>query len=478
MYYRLKPGIKLRGWKFLPYAIVDGVRGEAAFISRAMFDAAELCNGLVDFDLPVFPEAVRDGLDRLVEAGVVEECKNGETIGEDQRYVLYDNRYMKGVQWSVTGRCNCKCRHCYMSGAEDRYGELSHEDVMKIIDDMGKCGVLQCMITGGEPLVRSDFWEIIDALKERGIVIRQIYSNGLAVDEGLLDGLAERNLFPEFNMSFDGVGHHDWLRGVEGAEKKVRRAFELCREYGFPTGSEMCIWKDNKHVLRDSINYLASVGCGSVKAVPVTNVGAWLENGYNEEHGITNDELYQVYYDYLDDFYHDLPHISIQLGAFFSADGRDPDHYDLPGVHPFSDPERVCLCVHARNYMYISPEGRASTCMCISNDEEFTRYFPFVQEIGMQECLTDSKYMELLNIRASEVLAHNQKCAACRYKNYCLGGCRAGAALYHTNDILGVDESICKMFVDGWVSKLFDKIKQLRPSARCQQRKFFDEIEK
>ena len=92
----------------------------------------------------------------------------------------------------------------------------------------------------------------------------------------------------------------------------------------------------------------------------------------------------------------------------------------------------------------------------------------------MQKCLTDSNYMELLNIRASEVLAHNQKCTACKYRNYCLGGCRAGAAISHTKDILGVDESICKLFMDGWVSKVINKVNQLRPSAACPQRICFD----
>lgn len=55
----------------------------------------------------------------------------------------------------------------------------------------------------------------------------------------LLDALEARGIRPEFNMSFDGVGTHDWLRGIDGAERDVERAFLLCRERGFPTGAEM-----------------------------------------------------------------------------------------------------------------------------------------------------------------------------------------------------------------------------------------------
>ena len=92
MYYRLKPMIRLRGWKLLPYALVNSSSGEARFIDKAMFDVAELCNGLVDFDLPFISDAVRRNLSRLVEAGIVEVCRNGKTIKEEQKYCRYDNR--------------------------------------------------------------------------------------------------------------------------------------------------------------------------------------------------------------------------------------------------------------------------------------------------------------------------------------------------------------------------------------------------
>ena len=274
---------------------------------------------------------------------------------------------------------------------------------MKIVNDLGDCGVLSCSITGGEPLVRPDFWEIIDALRDRDIGIIQIYSNGLAVNEDLLDGFERRGLRPEFNMSFDGVGHHDWLRGQPGAEKAVRRAFELCRDRGFPTGAEMCLWKENAHTLRESINYLASVGCRSIKTNPVADTGAWREGGYADKHDLSLDETLEIYLNYLDDFYRDLPPMFLHLGGFIAADGLLPDVYTLPVVHVAKDPDNVCMCAHARMSMYISAEGRAMTCMPISNNDEFMADYPRIQELGLRKCLTDSKYMELINTRAADV---------------------------------------------------------------------------
>jgi radical SAM protein with 4Fe4S-binding SPASM domain len=336
---------------------------------------------------------------------------------------------------------------------------------MKIIDGLGECGVLRCSITGGEPLIRPDFWEIVDALIKNDILISTVYTNGFLLRDDILEGFEERGLRPEFNMSFDGIGCHDWMRGIDGAETAVRRAFELCKDRGFPTGAEMCLWKENAHTLSDSINYLASVGCRSIKVNPVGNTGAWLEGGYAEGHSLSTEETFELYYNYLDDFYRDLPQMNVHLGGFFMGDGRDPDKYNLPAVHASKDPGKNCICGHARNTIYISPEGRALTCMAVSSDEDFSKEYPLIQEYGVKECLDSSKYMELINTRSETVLAHNERCRDCSYKDMCLGGCRAAGLLSHPGDILGIDEGTCLYFREGWKDKIIEKISKLRPEA-------------
>ena len=467
MYYRLNKKYSLRGWKKLPYAIVDNEVHAATFVNKTAFDALELCNGQIDLDLPLISNDIRRMVGKLEEQGIISPCSPGESIAEHQKYRRYPNRYMQMVLWSITGCCNSKCRHCYISGGENRYGEISHADAMKIAGDIRDAGVLCCSITGGDPLVRKDFWEILDCLLEGGVYVSTIYTNGYLVNDELLDDLEKRGIRPEFNMSFDGIGYHDWLRGVDGAEKAVRRAFLLCRERGFPTGSEMCLWKENFHMLRDSINFLASVGCRSVKLNPVGDIGAWREGGYQEKHGLSMEETYGIYYDYLDDFYADLPDIIVEMGGFFRACGSAPDTYTLPAVHTPGDPEKVCLCAHARNTMYISAEGRALMCMPFSCMDDFQKDYPKVQEIGLQACMTDSQYLELVNLRAARILEHNTKCRECPYKRVCLGGCRAEAMGSHPGDVLAPAEGNCKFFRDGWIPKIVDKVRSLRPEASC-----------
>ena len=260
MYYRLKDNYILRGWDRLPYAIADTKTGRVIFLNGEDFSAIDFCNGKIDLSLPLISEDTRRIIKNAEKIGIVEECSAGHGLNPNQEYKLYPARYISKAHWSITGKCNFKCRHCFLSAPDAVHGELSHDEIMNIINQLDECGVMSVSLTGGEPLIRSDFLEIVDALIERGIRITHIYSNGALVNERLLDELSSRNIYPEFNMSYDGLGWHDWLRGIDGAEKMIDRAFSLCRERGFPTGAEMCIHQFNRHTLRESIKHMASLG--------------------------------------------------------------------------------------------------------------------------------------------------------------------------------------------------------------------------
>ena len=84
--------------------------------------------------------------------------------------------------------------------------------------------------------------------------------------------------------SYDGVGGwNDWLRGINGAEKLTVRAFELCRDMGFKTVAGMMIHKGNRHTLRDTVNYLASLGVSLVRIRTVADMGGWTAHNENKQ---------------------------------------------------------------------------------------------------------------------------------------------------------------------------------------------------
>ena len=466
MFYKLHEKLLLRGWQKLPNAVVEQGVGRPVFITAREMDALKLCNGMIDVDLPLVPQELRDLVKLAAERGWVAPCERSDAIRPEQAYKCYPSRYIRTAHWSITGHCNYRCKHCYMSAPDAKYGELSHTQVMSIVQQLIDCGVMEVSLTGGEPLVRKDFMEIVDALLAGGIRITTIYSNGKLVTDQLLDQLAARGIHPEFNMSFDGVdGWHDWLRGIPGAGKIAEDAFLRCREKGFPTGAEMCIHQGNKHLLRQTINRLAELGCRSLKTTPISNVGAWKEGGYGES--ITIQELYQLYLDYIPKYYEDGMPLSLQLGGFFLASPNKPEEYDIPSMKNCSDPAKTCVCGHARMVMYISAEGRALPCMALSG-MDIQEEFPLIPEIGLANCLNDSRYMRLIDTRATEVLKHNPECSSCEYALQCLAGCRASALEFDPTDILAPDKAACAIFKGGWVEKIRNTLQEAQPHLRCR----------
>lgn len=451
LYLRLKEQYELRGWEKLPYALVNRLALSPAFMKRAEFDALRLCSGRVDLDMGIIPAQQRQLALRFEQLGIVERCEPGAGIEPSQEYRLYPARYIRTAHWSVTGRCNYRCRHCYMSAPDAKLGELGHESVMEIVRQLGECGVRSVTLTGGEPLVRRDFMEIVDALLERGIVIPTIYSNGRLVTDALLDALEARGIRPEFNMSYDGPGYHDWLRGVPGAEGYAEAAFLRCRDRGFPTGAELCIFGANKGSLRESVRRLAGWGCRSLKVNPVGNVGAWKEGGYGQ--AIDMRELFGLYLDYIPQYYEDGLPLTIQLGGFFSASPRRPEQYEIPLMRPCGEPESSCICGHARVVMYISAEGRALPCMALSG-MELQKEFPLITEQGLAKCLSDSRYIRFIDTRVSEYLERNTECADCEYAHTCAGGCRASALESEPGALFGPDPYACELFRGGWAPKI------------------------
>lgn len=459
MYYFLKPQYVLRGWQKAPYAVVDIKKHATFFLNKEVFDVLSMCDGKIDFSIPfLVSDQQRKTAEQLFGQGVLDKSDVPGTISSHQEYFQYPSRFINQAHWSITGKCNYRCRHCYMSAEDAKLGELPFETILKIIDELDKCGVGRVSLTGGEPLVRSDFWDIIDVLLEKNIEIASIYSNGALVNDRFLDELKKRGLENcVIDMSYDGPGFHDWLRGINGAEKLVDAAFLRCKENKIRTRAEMCLCENNRHLLRESINHLAEVGCSRLKVNGISNLGKWKENGFGTS--ISTPDLYQTYLDYIPYFYEDGAPINLQLGGFFMGKKGDLTYYSIPRNREGQDPEKVCLCNHARNILYISPEGRALPCFSLSGMNVQER-FPVIQDIGLVQCLNDSFFMNFVQKKAVEIIEHNEQCRGCEYQNVCLGGCRAEALALNENGFLDKDPNACEFYLGGWYDKLKETIRK------------------
>lgn len=455
-YVRIKPEYLLRGWQGLPYALVRHGSGMPLFMRADVFRTLRFCNGRFTADSPVFLGAGVKHLEELDRLGILEYLDEPGDLLPDQDYLLYENRYLKQVHWSLTGHCNSRCRRCYMSAPHGVLPQPTTQECLAIADQIADCGVQVVSLTGGEPLIRKDFLEIVDRILARGMRIATIMSNGALVNEELLDALDARGCHPEFNMSFDGPKRwHDWLRGVDGAYESMLRAFELCREKCFPTGAELVLHKGNINTLRESVNTLGQLGVKSLKVNRLNCVG---EGAAIDEYAISAEEEFETYLDYIPHYFEDgMPVPYLLLSALFSAFGgklgvaceRHAEEADCSGK---------VICSSARSTMYLGPDGRILPCIPMSEHACVSRQFPTVGELTLAEALCDSFYLEFISKTLGAYLEHNPTCRACAYKNRCGGGCRGRAVLSNNGaDLLGVDPDACLIFTGGY----YDRVKAL-----------------
>ena len=447
-HYILTAGYAFRGWKRLPYAVQNLFFPRTEFFREDDWVLLSACDGQTDIDWNRLTEKERNKYGHWEKAGFIRHAEAGERLRPEQEYRFYPARFKESVQWSITGRCNYKCRHCFMSAPHAEQGEPSWEQLMTMLDAFDRCGIRNLSLTGGEPMVRRDFWNLVDEIHGRGINIPTLYSNGLLVTDAFLDELDKRHMRPAIQFSFDGVGHHDWMRGVIGAEKTVIDALRRCQERGIQTGASMAVCRESVESIRESVKLMASLGVRSMKIANASPQGEWKNE---PEHYLTQAKLYEAFLEYIPHYFEDGKPIKLGLEGFFFC---DPDRGKPSAMHEKDIPEdkfdKATMCGHVRRSLYVSPKGNVLPCMSMVGGP-IEEKFPNMLETPLEDILDrDSLYMDIINFRISDFMEHNPECRECDYRTACCGGCRAIALRDGSTDYLAKDPIACEYFRDGW----------------------------
>ena len=450
VHYLITPPYTLRGWKKLPYALQHYINGKTEFFRKEDFFLLQCCDGQTAIYRDRLTEEEAKRYDHWLKNGFIRECGPEDRLLPYQEYRFYPVRFKDKVQWSITGLCNYRCRHCFMSAPHGAQGEPSWDQLMTMLDAFERCGIRTVQLTGGEPMVRKDFWQLVDAILARNIFITVIYSNGLLVTDAFMDEMEKRGMRPSIQFSFDGVGHHDWMRGVPGAEKIVLDAMRRCKERGVSFSASMVLCRESVGCIRESVNLLASLGCMGLKIGAASPQGEWLNE---PEHYLTQEETWNAFLDYIPQYLADGKPLPIGLEGFFNCDPpqKIPKSYQEKNV-PEESFSKALMCGHVRSGMYVSPQGRVLPCMSMVGGP-IEQQFPSMLETPLEEILTDSLYMDIINARVSDFMAHNPECAQCEYRCACCGGCRAIAVRDGSTDYLKPDPLTCAYFKGGWKAK-------------------------
>lgn len=452
MKYILDKRYRLRGWYKLPCGVYDMQAHEARFFDRRFYDLIMQCDAAHDIDVDALAEPESLFFRDLLESNVVRPARDLDFLRKEQRYHAYPARFRQELQWSITGACNLSCRHCFMSAPHAKHGVPTREELLDVVEQLAECGVLCVGITGGEPLMRSDFMDVIDALVRHEIYIKTIYTNGWLVDEALLDALEARGVHPSFQLSFDGVGWHDWLRGVPGAEERTVAAIKLLHERGYGIAVSTCLHRKNAHTLRETVKFLASLGVSSLKGGAMMSLGEWaLPEVASLQLG--DQEALELFERYIPQYFDDDAPLTIMLdGAFAYAPGRD--HWDI-GYLRESDASQEAYdlsCPVLGKAFYVGADGVVAPCMGMC-DTDFVENFPSLREQRLSEILQDSKLVELSYATVRDVRDGNDECRNCDYVDRCAGGCR-NSALMAEGGYYGVDPNCCYYFKNGWEQRI------------------------
>ena len=152
------------------------------------------------------------------------------------------------LQFHVTERCNLRCTHCYQAAtlpSEMTFDQLLHlaEAFMAVCKGRGWIG--QIYLTGGEPFVRADFMELLEALTRRHEPIQfAVLTNGTMIDSKLASRLASlRPLFVQISID-GGQTVHDTIRG-KGSYVRAAEALRRLAELGVSTSISFTAHRGN-----------------------------------------------------------------------------------------------------------------------------------------------------------------------------------------------------------------------------------------
>lgn len=157
------------------------------------------------------------------------------------RYWILTTVFRKQIPWliefSVTYRCQCSCKHCSVSNYFDEASqskELTTEQVKSVLLQAVRMGIPKVDLFGGEPLLRKDAAELVKYGESLGLYM-SITTNAWSLNKDMIVRLKKAGISC-INISIDSVDpeEHDDLRGMEGIFQRAVDAIGYCRDKGIP----------------------------------------------------------------------------------------------------------------------------------------------------------------------------------------------------------------------------------------------------
>lgn len=197
------------------------------------------------------------------------------------------------IFWELTARCNLKCQHCRAEASDEcAPGELDTEEILTAVDDIRAAGDPIVILTGGEPLVRSDIFEIAERCVDRFTRVA-LATNGTLVDAAMAKRIADVGI-KRVSISLDGArpAVHDAFRGQPGCFREAMDGIDALQTVGVPLQINTTVTRDNEDELPALLQMALDLGVSAFHLFMLVPVGCGAE--ISEEQRLTPERFEEV----------------------------------------------------------------------------------------------------------------------------------------------------------------------------------------
>jgi AdoMet-dependent heme synthase len=314
------------------------------------------------------------------------------------------------VALNLTRRCNLRCDHCYLDAgtrADGEQGELTTDEVKKVIDEIAALSQ-ECMVvmTGGEPLLRSDIETLVAYAAEQQLMV-VLGTNGVLLDSSRAERLKAAGLAGA-GISVDSLkpDFHDDFRGCPGAWGKTMNALDACRDAGLAFQIHYSVTDDNADEFETMVDFAKSTGALALNVFFLVCTGRG-EKVTNISHDTYEDVLRRV-----TAASHDQTELMIRAkcAPHFKRMALELDpNWPITLAQGYE----AGGCLAGTRYCRVTPEGAVTACPYMEAEVGSVRETPFA------DIWRNAKQFEQLRKPQLE-----GRCGDCEYTKMC-GGCRA-----------------------------------------------------
>lgn len=323
---------------------------------------------------------------------------------------------LRMIAWETTRSCNLSCIHCRAAAEKGPYaGELNTKEALEFLDTVASFSKPVIILTGGEPLMRPDIYELATYGTKLGLRM-VMATNGTLVDETSIQKMIDSGI-QRMSVSIDGAdaASHDNFRKVPGAFDASLKALEIAKKAGLEYQINTTITKINLDEIPAILDLAVSLGAVAHHIFLLVPTGRGKEL---EEQEIPPEEYERT----LNWFYDQRDKVPLQLKATCA-----PHYYRILRQRSKKEGKKVTFkthgldavtrgCLGGIGFCFVSHTGEVQPCgylEALSGD---------IRKTNFREIWEKSEvFTRLRNFNALE-----GKCGICEYKRAC-GGCRARA---------------------------------------------------